>query len=118
MPHYTNNAELSELVKSFQSSKKRKRPMPAEKNKRLVEVLYQIAGGVWDRYEYTQCREEFAQDCVTHFIDRALPRVSPEKNVFAYLTTCAIGHGQKARMLDVRRRRAEFEYREQRQATY
>jgi hypothetical protein len=63
----------------------------------LAAVLVKIAGGVWDRYHYTDSREDFVQDVVLHFLQRPLEVADPTKNLFAFFTTCAIRFGSKLR---------------------
>lgn len=90
--------------------------MKKEKLDRMVELLGKIAGGVWDRYEFTDSREDFIQDCCFLFLQSAVKKIDPAKNPFSYLTTCAINFGNKQRIGAIRERRAEYAHREDRRA--
>lgn len=98
---YTSNDELAALIGGFNRDR---RAMPADRLARLVEVLQLIAGGVWDRWQYTQAKDDYVQDCLFLFLHRALPKIDPTKNPFSYLTTVAKNHGLKMRRDEIRHR--------------
>jgi hypothetical protein len=105
--HYTDNAELAELIGSWRHARNR---LADQKRVRLIELLSKIAGGVWDRYEFTSNREDFVQDLMFSFFSKALLTVHLDGNVFSYLTTCAVNFGNRSRSKAIEDRRAELAY--------
>lgn len=73
-------------------------------------MLLKIAGGVWDKWRFTDDRDEFAQACFLHFLGAPLAGADPRKNLFSYLTTCAIRFGSKQRNRAAADRRRFREY--------
>lgn len=110
---YTTNEELGALIRAYRLAGKR---MRADKHARLLEVLQQIAGGVWDRWQPTDSREDFVQDCLYLFLHSALRLIDPKKKPFSYLTTTAVNHGWAKRRQQVKR--VSVEQRRQAAITY
>lgn len=86
---YIETAALAELVREHRRTGR----MPDA----LGQALAAIAGGVWDRYHFTDSREDFVQDVFLHLMQRPLEKADVQKHVFNYFTTCAIRYGQKLR---------------------
>lgn len=86
---YLDNAALAPLVRGY----RRTRRVPDE----LGAALLQIAGGVWDRFHFTEDRDDFVGDVVVHLLGTPLARVDPKRNIFSYFTTCAIRFGLNLR---------------------
>lgn len=98
--NYIDAETLRALVRDYRSGGVVSEPLAA--------VLLKIAGGVWDRYRYTADRDDFVQEVVMHLLQRPLEKVDVQKNLFAYLSTCAINFGRKLRdKAHVERRRFE-----------
>jgi hypothetical protein len=100
--NYIDPATLRAIVRAYQSTK--------EVTEELARVLLAIAGGVWDRFRFTEDRDDFAQDVVAHLLGNPLDRVSADGNAFGYFTTCAIRYGQKLRDKAARERSNFHEY--------
>lgn len=87
--NYVDPKRLAQLVGDYQRS--------GAACDELGTALLKIARGIWDRYHYTASREDFAQEVATHLLGHPLNNASIQKNVFAYLTTCAIRFAWKLR---------------------
>ena len=93
IPHHTSpyltNAELARLIRD----QRRLRRVSNE----LGAALLAIAGGVWDRYKFTDSRDDFVGDCVLHLLQGPLRNADVRANLFGYFSTCAIRFGKKTR---------------------
>jgi len=108
---YTSSEELGALVSTYQSAKRWRKKMSPARHARLLEVLQAIAGGVWDRWRFTDSRDDFVQDCLYLFLHAALGKIDPERNCHAYLTTTAKNHGLAKQRQRVRQLDAELRHR-------
>jgi hypothetical protein len=86
---YLDVETLRALIREYRRSKVVPEP--------LARALLAIAGGVWDRYQFTTDRDEFTQEVVLHLLQRPIEKVHVQKHVFNYFTTCAIRYGMKLR---------------------
>lgn len=73
-------------------------------------ALLKISQGVWDRYHYTDNRDDFGGDCVLHLLGQPLEKADPAKNLFSYFTTCVVHYGIKLRDRAQRERQQHAEY--------
>lgn len=73
-------------------------------------ALLKISQGVWDRYHYTDNRDDFGGDCVLHLLGQPLKAADPAKNLFSYFTTCVVHYGIKLRGKAQREQRQHAEY--------
>lgn len=111
MTKYTTNAELRILVANAQQV--------GRACERLGEIMLLIAGGVWDRWKPTDCREEFVAECATHLLGSPLRKCWTEKgNQFSYFTTAAVNLCHRLRAKLQREARTLAEYRERMLASY
>jgi hypothetical protein len=67
-------------------------------NPDLAADLSAIAVGVQARFGYGPSREDFAQDCLLHFLGWPLRRCAPGRDAVGWLTACAVGFGDRARV--------------------
>lgn len=87
--HYLDRATLAELVRAHRAT--------GTISEDLGRALMLIASGVWDRYRFTQEKEDFVGEAVLHLLGSPIRRADPAQNLFSYFTTCAIRHGNKLR---------------------
>ena len=90
--YYVEPAELAALVRAHRRKRGRGR-VPEE----LGAALLRIAGGVWDRFHFTDSRDDFVGDVVLHLLGRPLERADPKRNLHAFFSTCAIRYGMNLR---------------------
>ncbi|MEO8082689.1 MAG: hypothetical protein ABI780_02640 [Ardenticatenales bacterium] len=90
--HYVEKAALAAMIRQYQRNPRR-RVLTDE----LAAALMAIAGGTWDRWHWTDSKEDFQGDCLIHFIEKKLHVVDPERNPFSWLTQAAIYFGREAR---------------------
>lgn len=87
--HYVPPAKLAALVREYRRT--------GSVSNELALVLVQIAAGVWDKFRYTDSREDFVQECFLHLVGKPLAGCDPHKNAFSYLTQAVRWFGQKQR---------------------
>ncbi len=86
---YVDRGTLSALVTEFHGQ--------GHASNALGAVLARIAGGVWDRFRFTDSRDDFVGEVILHFLSGPLHKADPERNCFSFLTTCAVFYGIKLR---------------------
>lgn len=102
--HYVNRFELAERIRDYKRT--------GVLSLSLVEDLLRIAKGVNDRYRFGP-DDDFAHDCWIHLVYQApLKRVDPDRNPFAFFTTCAIRFGMRKRNKAAKEQRQAADYRE------
>jgi len=102
IPFLSNDA-LRVLVVAY---RRRRRRHAAE----LSAALAALAVGVWERFQFTDDRDDFVQDLVTHLLGRPLARCDVGRSPFAFLYTCAVRYGAKLREKERARRRRWLAY--------
>ncbi len=103
---YVDKKHLSRLVAAYHAD--------GRASDDLGKVLAQIAGGVWDRFRYTDSRDDFVGDVLVHFLSGPLRKADPAQNCFGFLTTCAVRYGGKLRDRAQTERKKSAAYRQAR----
>jgi hypothetical protein len=101
--NYAEPAALSALV--------RQQRRDGTVSDELAALLLLIAGGVWDRYKFTDDRDEFTSACYLHLTAGApLRSADPHRNLFSYFSECVRRYGSKLRNRAAAERRKFREY--------
>jgi hypothetical protein len=88
--NYADPAALSVLV--------RQQRREGKVSDELARLLLLIAGGVWDRYRFTEDRDEFCSACYLHLTAGApLRAADPHRNLFSFFSECVRRYGAKLR---------------------